>query len=234
MKPALPELKHLADGKLKPEDDDEDENDESSNSHSPFPLFSVFPSSCPSCTSWSNHPIMTKMRLVQARRRAFAIFAPSCETSFSLPPIVLVLVVVLHFSAAGQQLLGFGFAFQTAYLLWMPGAFTPAMIAAGRTDPAADADGDGIANDAELVAGTDPTNALSVQQASLRGTGPGIFEISYPSVTGRHYSVESQGAPTNTVWTPTLTPLAGTGSPVARAVTNSAATGYLRVHVDWP
>ena len=140
----------------------------------------------------------------------------------------------LHFSAAGQQLLGSGFAFQTAYLLWMSGAFRPAMIAAGRTDPAADADGDGIANDAEFVAGTDPTNALSVLQASLRGTGPGVFEISYPSVTGRHYSVETQGALTNTVWTPTLTPLAGTGNPVARAVTNSAAAGYLRILVDWP
>jgi subtilisin family serine protease len=59
------------------------------------------------------------------------------------------------------------------------------------TDPNADPDHDGMSNLAEWIAGTNPTNAASVLHASVASTNSGGAAVSWSSVAGKFYWVES-------------------------------------------
>ena len=140
----------------------------------------------------------------------------------------------LHFSASGQQMLGSAFAYQLLYLQGLTNRFTPAQMAAGLCKPTADADSDGVSNGDELLAGTDPTNATSVLKAKLSLAGPALFDVSYPTATGRHYSVETQPVISGTNWITLLPPETASGTNSTRAVTNSAAAGFIRIRATLP
>ncbi|MBN1672644.1 MAG: right-handed parallel beta-helix repeat-containing protein [Kiritimatiellae bacterium] len=68
-------------------------------------------------------------------------------------------------------------------------------------DPAADPDGDGHANWEEYLAGTDPTNRLSVLRLDEPAAGGGGFSFQFPTVDGRRYFVEYVDQPHRTNWT---------------------------------
>ena len=82
-------------------------------------------------------------------------------------------------------------------------------------DPATDHDGDGISNANEDTAGTRPLDASSRFAITSITRAGGQVTLSFPTVAGRHYHIESS---TNlTTWTPEDEPQAqnqlGTGTP---------------------
>jgi hypothetical protein len=68
----------------------------------------------------------------------------------------------------------------------------------------ADADGDGLNNWQEWLAGTNPTNAVSALRLQPPVSGPGSVTLTWSSVTNRAYFVESA---TNLVPPPAFSPL---------------------------
>ena len=74
--------------------------------------------------------------------------------------------------------------------LWHFGTIT-------QTVGTADTDSDGVSNAGEAIAGTDPTNRASALVVSARaGVGPGSsLVLSWPSATGRTYSVRRAASP---------------------------------------
>lgn len=140
----------------------------------------------------------------------------------------------LHFDAAGQQALGYGFAHELAYLIWAPDRFTTEQIGSGDAEPDADADGDGARNAAEFIAGTDPTNSASVLSASLRSIGAGFFDVRYPGFAGRRYAVEVRTNLLADEWAMLLPPETGTNGLTIRPVTNAAPSSFYRVRATLP
>ena len=59
------------------------------------------------------------------------------------------------------------------------------------TPPGADTDGDGAANKAEAVAGTDATSAASRFAATPQVDASGNLVLRWPSIAGKHYRIES-------------------------------------------
>ena len=57
-------------------------------------------------------------------------------------------------------------------------------------DPANDDDGDGMSNDAEEIAGTDPNNATSVLKVSQFNVSSGTVSLQWMAIPGRDYQVE--------------------------------------------
>jgi hypothetical protein len=139
----------------------------------------------------------------------------------------------LHFDAAGQQMLGYAFAFQLFYLQGLTNRFAPDHIATGAAEPAADPDGDGADNRAEFIAGTDPTNAASALAADLR-IADGVLSVVYPTAAGRRYDVESRPDHAESAWMPALPAEAGTGDPSLRALTNDAPVDVIRIRATLP
>lgn len=58
-----------------------------------------------------------------------------------------------------------------------------------------DADGDGQSNETELLTGTDPADGSSAFVASIVSSGPNNLLISWPSVPGKTYRLESSPSP---------------------------------------
>lgn len=79
--------------------------------------------------------------------------------------------------------------------------------------PVADTDNDGMPDAAELLAGTDPTAALSVLRATIRLVSPpGPVSISWPTVLGRTYDLNAAAVLTNPIhWQTLFSNLPATG-----------------------
>src|SRR2546423_2471000 len=56
---------------------------------------------------------------------------------------------------------------------------------------AGDADGDGVPNNLESIAGTDPFNSSSVPRISVAGHSPTNFTLSIPCALGKQYQLKS-------------------------------------------
>ncbi len=101
------------------------------------------------------------------------------------------------------------------------------------SDAPLDSDGDGFTNLQEYLAGTDPQSAASVLRATISVSGSDIM-ISFPSVTGRTYSVEEANSPaTSGAWTTIQGGIAGTGNTIAVTDTGAGANPprFYRVRV---
>jgi len=103
---------------------------------------------------------------------------------------------------------------------WRTNFFGSLASAAAQDD--ADADGDGMANWQEYLAGTNPTNALSTLQflsPSFVSAGAQSIHLSWLTAPGRLYVLESSPAPGGGSWTPVNTNL-GDGNLFQIVLTN--------------
>ncbi len=100
-------------------------------------------------------------------------------------------------------------------------------LAAG---PGDDSDGDGQSNAAEFFTGTHPKNGSSLFAATLAPAAPGQFTLSWPSVPGRTYGIETNLTLAG-VWSQ-LTSVPAAAAPAvstSHTVTPAGNTGFYRV-----
>ena len=96
--------------------------------------------------------------------------------------------------------------------------------------PNADADGDGVTNLQESIAGTDPFNANSKLKVTQVDSAAGNITLHWPSVTGKRYQVYSS---TNlTSWVAVGGLLAGTGNELTATVAKGSSPNFFRVNVS--
>jgi hypothetical protein len=93
-----------------------------------------------------------------------------------------------------------------------------------------------LADAAELVAGTDPTSAASVLRTTIRLVSPqGPVAVSWPSVSGRLYSVEAAPALTNpAAWQMISNHIPATGGVIEVPDGSALVERYYRVGVTRP
>lgn len=96
--------------------------------------------------------------------------------------------------------------------------------------PNADADGDGMTNLQESIAGTDPFNANSVFKISKLDATGGNVTVHWPSVVGKRYQVFTSTDLTN--WTPLTTLLVGTGAEMTTTAAQGVLPTFFRVTVS--
>lgn len=75
-----------------------------------------------------------------------------------------------------------------------------------------DADGDGMSNLAEYVAGTNPTNVLSCLRCGVLAGQGSAFQVTFPTVAGRLYSVQYNDDLRTTNWGILTNNMTGSGS----------------------
>ena len=92
-------------------------------------------------------------------------------------------------------------------------------------------DGDGMPAWQEYIAGTDPTNALSVLRIVNVSGGRATFS---PAFTNRIYAVLSATNVASTNWLPLSLYQAGTGTLTSLALTNTAPQMFFRIGVRLP
>jgi hypothetical protein len=89
----------------------------------------------------------------------------------------------------------------------------------------ADPDGDGMTNAQELATGTDPTSSASVLKVTqLQASGNDLI-LSFPTVLGKTYSVESSDTLQNGSWVIVQDNIVGTGAAVQITDVGAAAEG---------
>jgi len=107
------------------------------------------------------------------------------------------------------------------------GGMTP--FVSGRDDGQIDSDGDGMSNAAEYIAGTDPTDKNSVLHLQVSLGESNHVTISWTSVLGRTYRLQSSNDLEN--WTGLTTGLPGTGETMSTDEFTSNARFY-RLSMD--
>ena len=101
----------------------------------------------------------------------------------------------------------------------------------GLTDPHADNDKDGVANEDEAAAGTNPLNNTdSLTFQSVTNTGA-VVQAQFRSVNGKVYQL--QASPTLTgAWTDEGSPVQGTGANLTASCPSATTRTFLRVEVS--
>src|SRR5215203_5332454 len=89
-----------------------------------------------------------------------------------------------------------------------------AMFQTGGLNPAGDADQDGVSNQLEALAGTDPFDSNSVPRLSFALLSPTNFSMSMPSALGKHYQWQSVSGLNPTNWIVEANVVARTGTVV--------------------
>ncbi len=97
-------------------------------------------------------------------------------------------------------------------------AFNPTLA----SDALLDADGDGMCNRDEYAAGTDPRNAASALRITAVARIGADVAISWPSVFGKRYAVQTRGDLVSGAWSVLQNNIAGTGALLN--ITDPAAT----------
>jgi hypothetical protein len=105
------------------------------------------------------------------------------------------------------------------------------------SDPAsaanADPDGDGAANWQEYLAGTDPLNDASVfKLQAASGSSGSAFALQWPTVAGKHYTLQSSTSGGAGSWITLLNNVAGTGNQMNWTDANGAQVKFFRALVQ--
>jgi len=99
-------------------------------------------------------------------------------------------------------------------------------------NPAVDLDGTGMTNLEKSIAGLNPYNSSSVFSASVTsGTGSNLL-LSWPSVLGKQYQIQSAPSLTGGTWTGIGTALAGTGALMTGTVTRTGSANFYNISVS--
>jgi len=98
-------------------------------------------------------------------------------------------------------------------------------------DPNADLDGTGMTNLQKSIAGLDPRNPASVFYATVAASGTGAV-ITWPSVLGKQYQVQSSPDLTSGSWSNLGVSLPGTGLVMTYAAQFSSPSIFYRVSVS--
>jgi hypothetical protein len=104
-------------------------------------------------------------------------------------------------------------------------------------NPAADADGDGLSNRQEYLAGTNPTNSLdNLRITGFGGGGPGNVSLTWSSVPTRHYFIQKTANPAVNAWVDSgQGEISPAGSATSRSFTDTSATNrFYRVQAVRP
>jgi hypothetical protein len=119
-----------------------------------------------------------------------------------------------------------------------------ATLAGGGSLPGGDSDGDGMSDADELIAGTDPYSAGSVfkiTQLKPASTNSRVLSVSFPSVNGRHYAVQTTPNIAPATWVnvpdPAYTNIPGNGASLNFSTNinqSSSAERYFRIKVKNP
>jgi len=120
---------------------------------------------------------------------------------------------------------------------WRLQYFGNGLSAAGAAAWDADPDGDGMTNYQEYLAGTDPTNRLSVLQITAVTPSRNDLVVTFSSVDGKLYQLQRAAAlGTPTSWVPIQNNIEGTGNPIS--ITDPGAASlpacFYRVMVNPP
>ncbi len=94
-------------------------------------------------------------------------------------------------------------------------------------DGSGDADGDGVANRAEYVAGTDPTAAGSALAVSMDSSGAGLY-----GVTGRIYWIEYKSSLLDSEWHVEGGAVFGTNGPIVLPICREGDMRFYRARVE--
>ena len=101
--------------------------------------------------------------------------------------------------------------------------------------PNGDADGDGVSNFLENIAGTNPFDLSSAPRISLISQSGTNFTVTMPSALGKQYVLQSMPALTNGMvanWTNEMTLVARTGTVVTLTAPVSFAPRFFRVAIS--
>lgn len=99
-------------------------------------------------------------------------------------------------------------------------------------NPSSDADGDGQSNQAESDAGTNPFNATSVIHVSRFTLNGSTLTLSWPSLAGKLYRLQSSPSLVATNWVSEGLPQNGTGSEISLTLPVTGAARFYRVLVQ--
>ena len=117
---------------------------------------------------------------------------------------------------------------------WQTGHFQSSEITAGLSDGEVDADGDGIRNYNEFIAGTDPRNPLSKFTLQMNSLSSWPAEsLTFNSAAGRVYTLYARTNLLSGAWQPLSTSF-GTGTGVTVTATNTAPSVFYRISVQFP
>ncbi len=104
------------------------------------------------------------------------------------------------------------------------------------TSPGLDSDNDGMSDNQELAAGTDPLNASSVLSVKLTSAPSGAGHVvQWASVSGKYYKVlRSTNLMANPAFTPLTSPIQGLGTVTSFTDTDVTASGsyFYKIEVE--
>ena len=120
---------------------------------------------------------------------------------------------------------------------WRLQYFGNGLSAAGNAALLADPDGDGMTNYQEYLAGTDPTNRLSVFKINSTKLNGNDIIVTFPSVTGKTYQLQKTvSLVLANSWVTLQNNIQGTGNPISITDSDAASQprGFYKVIVNPP
>ena len=102
-------------------------------------------------------------------------------------------------------------------------------------DPNGDADGDGVSNGLEAIAGTNPFDSTSVPKITFIGSAGTNLTVSMPCALGKQYQLQSVPGISNIIgtnWTTEMTLVARTGTVVTLTAPAGVARKFFRISIS--